>query len=186
MWFRNYYDHAYNQTKVFTITDRPVYRPGHTIKFKTWIRALRYDLEDESAYGNQNMTFVIVNPMGEEVLRKSVQTDDFGGFDGEFKLPEDAKLGVYSCTVSSFGQGATFRVEEYKKPEFEVKIDSPEKPVALGETIDVNVSARYYFGTPVKNAKGKSKSPSIFPQLALVSTRRLGLVLWTWLLVVSS
>ncbi len=157
VWFRNYYDNAFNQTKVFTITDRPVYRPGHTIKFKTWIRALRYDLEDQSVHGNQNMTFAILNPMGEEVLRKTVQTDEFGGFDGEFELAEDAKLGVYSCTVPRFGQGSTFRVEEYKKPEFEVKIDSPEKPVALGETIDVNVSARYYFGTPVKNANAKVK-----------------------------
>ena len=43
VWYPNYYDAEYNQTKVFTITDRPVYRPGQTVKYKFWIRHAKYD-----------------------------------------------------------------------------------------------------------------------------------------------
>ena len=51
--------------------------------------------------------------------------------------------------------GNTFRVEEYKKPEFEVKVDSPSEPVKLGDKIPVTIDARYYFGAPVTHATVK-------------------------------
>ena len=53
--------------------------------------------------------------------------------------------------------GGSFRVEEYKKPEFEVKVEAPEEPVMLGEKISASIKAKYYFGAPVTEAKVKYK-----------------------------
>src|SRR5262249_36980554 len=71
-------------------------------------------------------------------------------------LSKDAVLGVYGIQVKNFG-GGSFRVEEYKKPEYEVTVEAPKEPVALGDPITATVRAKYYFGAPVVRAKVKYK-----------------------------
>ncbi len=61
----------YKQTKVFAITDRPVYRPMQKVKFKFWVRHAKYDQEDTSSFANQSFTVEIHNPKGEKVLTKA-------------------------------------------------------------------------------------------------------------------
>ncbi|MGW8258038.1 MAG: alpha-2-macroglobulin, partial [Thermoguttaceae bacterium] len=90
------------------------------------------------------------------------KADAWGGFEGEYKLPNDAALGVYRLNVKNVANGRNlgggrFRVEEYKKPEFEVSIDAPSGPVMLGEKITAAIKAKYYFGSPVAKAKVKYK-----------------------------
>jgi len=154
VWFPRYYDAEYNQTKTLFITDRPVYRPGHKVKFKAWVRYARYDQQDVSHFAGRHFTVSLRNPKGETVGSQAVTADDYGGFSGEFDLPDDAALGVYQLSHGSGTMvgGSTFRVEEYKKPEFEVKIEAPTEPVMLGEKIPAVISARYYFGAPVTEA----------------------------------
>ncbi len=159
LWFGRYYDAEYNATKVFTITDRPVYRPGHKVHYKLWIREAKYDQPDTSAYANQSCVLELRNPKGDRLWSKPVETDEYGGIEGEWDIPEDATLGVYQLSVKGlhFAGGGSFRVEEYKKPEFEVTVQAPEKPIALGETIEATIQAKYYFGSPVTHAKVKYK-----------------------------
>ena len=155
-------DQEYNQVKIFAITDRPVYRPKQKVNFKLWFRTAKYDQEDTSEYAKKTLPIVIYNPKNEKVQTKTIDTDEFGGYVGELDLPEDAVLGQYRIQLdqghnirfTAMG-GNTFRVEEYKKPEFEVKVDAPTDPVMLGEKITAKINAKYYFGAPV--AKGKIK-----------------------------
>jgi uncharacterized protein YfaS (alpha-2-macroglobulin family) len=156
VWFSRIYDPEYNQTKIFTITDRPVYRPGQTVKFKLWVRHAKYDEADTSSFADKPFTVQIHNPKGEKVYEKGFTADAYGGLSGEFLLPAGATLGNYSLAIPFQGGGA-FRVEEYKKPEFEVKIDAPKAPVRLGEQVVATIRAKYYFGAPVVNAKVKYK-----------------------------
>jgi uncharacterized protein YfaS (alpha-2-macroglobulin family) len=159
VWYSNYYDAEYNQTKTLFVTDRPVYRPGHTVKFKAWLRQAKYDQEDQSRFAGRRLTVYLRNPKNETVYSQTVTADAYGGFSGQIELQEDAALGIYSLSHSlgaTLG-GQTFRVEEYKKPEFEVKIEAPAEPVALGEKIPVVISAKYYFGAPVTEATVKYK-----------------------------
>ncbi|MEW6087177.1 MAG: MG2 domain-containing protein [bacterium] len=155
-WYSSYYDSEYNQTKVFTITDRPVYRPNQPVKFKVWINQAQYDKDDVSAFANRDFHLKINNSKGEKVFEKNFKSDAYGGIDGEYLLPEDASLGVYNIDLNSYG-GGSFRVEEYKKPEFEVNIEAPAEPVMLGEKITAKINAKYYFGAPVTKAKVKYK-----------------------------
>ena len=149
IWYGRWYDYEYNRTKMLAITDRPVYRPKHTVKFKVWTRQAKYDQGDTSVHAGRDFHIQIHNPKGEKVFQKTLKADAYGGVSGEWTLPADAMLGMYGIT------GGSFRVEEYKKPEFEVKVDAPAEPVALGEKIEAKVEAKYYFGAPV--AKGTIK-----------------------------
>jgi len=187
VWYGQRHDAEYRATKVFPITDRPVYRPAQTVHYKFWIRHARYDQEDTSDYAGQSMTVEIRNPKGEVVKTEKLEADEYGGIQGDFELPEDAMLGVWNISVRGTrldeaapppGVGAAmlrglkravvprpnvvlggvqFRVEEYKKPEFEVTIEAPEEPVMLGEKITATIKANYYFGAPVTKAKVKYK-----------------------------
>ena len=152
VWGGGYYDAEYNQRKAFVITDRPVYRPGQTVKFKLWLDTAKYDMEGKSEMADQGFIVRMQDPRGEKVLEKTYQTDDFGGLDGEYTIPADATLGVYALGVDGIG-GGNFRVEEYKKPEYEVTVDAPTEPIQLGDKITATIKAKYYFGTPVVNAK---------------------------------
>jgi uncharacterized protein YfaS (alpha-2-macroglobulin family) len=156
VWFGRIYDPEYNQTKVFTITDRPVYRPGQAVQFKFWVEHAKYDQPDQSSFAGQSFQVQIHNPKGEKVYEKTLTADDYGGLAGEFPLPKGTTLGVYSLQVVNHG-GGNFRVEEYKKPEFEVQVEAPKEPVRLGEQVSATIQAKYYFGAPVTHAKVKYK-----------------------------
>ena len=79
--------------------------------------------------------------------------------------PKARTLGVYSIQVVKldgdkivhYYGGSNFRVEEYKKPEFEVKVEGPKEPVKLGDKVTATIEAKYYFGAPVVNAVVKYK-----------------------------
>ena len=161
VWYRGRYDPEYNQTKVFTITDRPVYRPAQTAQFKLWVRHAQYDQADTSSFADKMFKLRIQNPKGQKVLEKTMKADAYGGLTGEFSLPADTTLGVYWIQIADDRDvglgGGSFRVEEYKKPEFEVTVEAPKEPISLGEKIEATVKAKYYFGAPVTSARVKVK-----------------------------
>jgi len=158
-WIGHYsdqYDYQYNQTKTFFITDRPVYRPGQTVHYKFWVAKTQFDQDGKSPFAGQHFTVQLHDPRGQKQLETNLLADDFGGFDGSYTLPKDASLGQWSMGALNNG-GGNFRVEEYKKPEFEVQVDAPSEPVLLGEKISATITAKYYFGAPVTQAKVKYK-----------------------------
>jgi uncharacterized protein YfaS (alpha-2-macroglobulin family) len=156
-WYPQNYRYNYNLRKVFGISDRPVYRPGQEIKFKYWIRQVTYDKREERSYANLPVTVEIWSPRGSKIWTKSLTTNKFGGLAGKYELPADAALGNYSIRIKKMGGYLNFRVEEYKKPEFEVVVDAPKRPIVLGEKFTAIIRANYYFGAPVTKAKVKYK-----------------------------
>ncbi|HMP77919.1 MAG TPA: MG2 domain-containing protein [Pirellulaceae bacterium] len=162
-WTNRYNVDKYRQTKVYGITDRPIYRPGQQVHFKFWLREASYEQGDQNPFANHKLMLTIRDPQGTEVLKQNVETDEWGGVAGGYSLPVAATLGAYQISVNDgprrvrVGGMVAFRVEEYKKPEFEVTVESPEKPVQLGESISVKIVAKYYFGGAVTNADVKYK-----------------------------
>lgn len=154
IWHGAYNRASLDGVKVLAVTDRPVYRPEQTVHFKCWVRRVRYDHE-ESAYAGQKFNLVIHDPEGNELWREDhVAADEFGGLAGEIELGSDARLGVYRLSVEGYG-GNSFRVEEYKKPEFEVTVEAPDEPIRLGDEFTATIGAKYYFGSPVTEAQVK-------------------------------
>ncbi len=152
----------YSPIKVYAITDRPVYRPGHTVKYRMWLRQARFSGE-ELSFANKDYILEVRNPKGDVVQEVKQKSDRWGGLDGEYVIPADATLGSFQLRLCEPKEGdpsqracfgtASFVVEEYRKPEYEVKIEAPDKPVKLGEKIQAKIIAKYYFGAPVTEAK---------------------------------
>lgn len=137
----------------YVYTDRPVYRPGHTVY---WKGVLRTQLGGGYRVPERRQVQVeILDPDNKAVFRKDFAVSGMGTIGGELTLPVAAALGYYSIDVHA-GEATVrggFHVEEYKKPEFEVRV-IPDRPRVLqGEPIQATVEARYYFGEPV--ARGK-------------------------------
>jgi len=171
-----WYDHGqreiFSQSKTYVVTDRPVYRPDQKVDFKIWIRQAKYGEVDNQLFANKSFEVRIQDPQGNEVLKQNFTTDDLGGLQGEYTLPKQATLGMYHILVTNapgaHGNGS-FRVEEYKKPEFEVTVTAPETPVQLGDTVTATIKAKYYYGAPVTQGtvkykiERKSKTARWFP-----------------------
>ena len=148
------YDHGYQRKKSYILTDRPVYQPGQKVEIKAWTAEVSYDSRRQQVH--QGVTHVeIYDPRGKKIFSYNGDTDEWGGTSGTFVIPETAKLGNYR--ISTSWGNYSFRVEEYKKPEFEVTVETAPEAVALGEKIPVTVKANYYFGAPVNQAKVKLK-----------------------------
>lgn len=147
----------YDQAKAYVVTDRPVYRPGQTVHFKAWVQRATYGgTDDGSEFAHQSFRVELIDGRNEKVHTASLTANAYGGLEGEYELPEGATLGAYRLNV--VGQGAgSFRVEEYKKPEYEVTVEAPEETVKLGDKFTAKVRATYYFGSPVVNATVKYK-----------------------------
>jgi uncharacterized protein YfaS (alpha-2-macroglobulin family) len=151
-WWQERSDPDFQETRTYVMTDRPVYRPGQTVKFKVWVSPVRYDLPAASPFAGKSFKLLIQEPQGNKILETNCTADAYGGIAGEITLGGEAMLGVYSISLPDYG-GSSFRVEEYKKPEFEVKVDAPADPVALGDAFKATITARYYFGAPVSKAR---------------------------------
>ena len=150
-------DYYENGSRYYVITDRPVYRPGHTVHFRVWVRHLTSGVF-QKPYPGQNVTFEIYDSKNNAVKAGRATTDELGCISGEFQLGEEPPLGIWHINVNSQqpdarqSAGGLFRVEEYKKPEYEVTVKPAATQARLGEKVKARIEARYYFGAPVANA----------------------------------
>ena len=156
----------------YVYTDRPVYRPGHTVHFRAILR-------NEMATGYQIPTVKEVQgrcriPTASRCIRRRCRCPGMGTVHGDFDLPASAALGYYGIEIHAGEDtaGGGFNVEEYKKPEYEVRVTPSKKRVVQGEPIQATIDARYYFGEPVANAKVKYVVHRSRYWHALVSSRR--------------
>ncbi len=157
MWRRHgRQDFRHDRPRWYAITDRPIYRPEDDVQFKVWVRRAMYDKPDDAAeFAEQEFTIRIRDPRNEIAYEERLTTDRFGGLDSSWVLPDDAPLGVYGIEAAEHGRIGQFRVEEYRSPEFEVKVEAPDEPQMLGDTIEAVVRADYLFGAPVTDATVK-------------------------------
>ena len=141
----------------YCITDRPVYRPKQTVRFKLWLRQMEKGIL--SNVPNRHVSVIVYDRRGNKVYEVSKRTDAYGGLDSEFTLGAEPPLGVYRIHVSgeSYMGGQNFRVEEYKKPEFEVTVEPGKSHTKLGDKLTATIKATYYFGGPVTDATLKYK-----------------------------
>ena len=142
--------------KLFLFTDRQPYRPGDTVHLKGVLRTM-----DTSPTGGiepvtaKTVTVRVNSARGRKVLTKDkVPVTPSGAFSLDVPIPADGDLGRYRVYVSSgAGSGySTFRVEEYRAPEFAVKVELEDKPYFFGDTLEGKVGADYLFGAPMSGA----------------------------------
>ena len=141
----------------YTYTDRPVYRPGDTVHFKAIVRS-----ETPGGYvipQERELSLELRDPRTyEPVWQQTVSLSDMGTAHWDYTIPADANLGFYYLNMKSgerYVEGVRFSVEDYKKPEYAVKVTAQTPRVLQGQPVKATIDARYYFGEPVANAKVK-------------------------------
>ncbi len=142
----------------YIYTDRPIYRPGHTVHFKVILRAHNGDAYQLPS--GKQVQVEIQDPTGKSVLQTKLPLSQFGTIHGDLTLATNAALGYYSIFVTTSDANARsanggFHVEEYKKPEYEVKVTPSLPRVLQGDEITATIEAKYYFGEPVAGASVK-------------------------------
>jgi uncharacterized protein YfaS (alpha-2-macroglobulin family) len=139
--------------KGYLYTERPAYRPGQTVYFKG---VLRKTVGEGYALPQSGKVRVVATDSGEQTLfEKEYQLSSTGSINGEFAIPGQPPLGEYTLKAETGGheRQTSFKVLEYRKPEFEVSTSVPAKFYVGGDPVPVTVTARYYFGAPVADAK---------------------------------
>ena len=135
-------------------TDRPVYRPGQTVHFRAIVREERGS--DYALPEARRARVTVEDPAGTRIYQKTLSFTKYGTVRGEFRLEEDAPLGYYGIRVapeeSEEGVYGGFHVEEYRKPEYEVKVTPGAARTLQGGRAKAQIQARYFFGEPVAGA----------------------------------
>lgn len=178
-WVNSYEHEDYGGIKIYAISDRPIYRPDQSVKYKFWLRATSYTQDRPPVAVGKSLKLRVTDPLGNQLIEQQVQVDANGSVAGEYRLGSEAALGTYALTLSdeqTLHAHLSFRVEEYKKPEYEVTIESPIKPVMLGDTFSARIVAKYYFGGPVSQATVKYKVHRSPRDVRWYPVRR-----WDWL-----
>ncbi len=137
----------------YAYTDRPVYRPGHQVSFKGIVRTKQGNVNQIPTL--KSIPVEVTGPEDKKVYQKALDLDAFGSLAGDLTLPKDAPLGTYQIILHTGESqvGGSFEVEEYKKPEYEVRVTPAKARVLEGDDIPVTIDAQYFFGEPVAGAK---------------------------------
>ncbi|MBK9272246.1 MAG: hypothetical protein IPM48_11695 [Saprospiraceae bacterium] len=151
-WF---YDHGKQQdvdyTQAHFFTDRSIYRPGQIVHFKVLYTKYNSKNNFPKIVANEKLEIVFRNANYQEIGRQHVRTNEFGTASGSFVIPIGGLKGAYSIQTVNGGTG--IQVEEYKRPNFEVKLDSSFGKVKLGDEVQVKGAVISYSGVPVAHSK---------------------------------
>ena len=147
-----YYEKKDNETEYQVYTDRAIYRPGQ----KVHVTAISYIVKkglDASVLGkSKELKFVLSDANWKLVAEQKATTDDYGTASVDFELPQGGQTGMYHVAVDDRAN-RFFRVEEYKRPTFEITFPKVNEKYNWGDTVVVKASAKTYAGIPVQGAK---------------------------------
>ena len=147
--YYEYSDRSPDSRETVTVfTDRSLYRPGQIVYFKAV--AINVTGDKSEIAPNKSIEFVLRDANSQEVSKQTLKTNEFGSVSGEFVLPQGSLSGHYTLQVPRGGIG--FRVEEYKRPTFEVSFDKIEKTYRFGEEITLKGKAENYSGVKLQDA----------------------------------
>jgi uncharacterized protein YfaS (alpha-2-macroglobulin family) len=143
------------ETTIF-FTDRAIYRPGQTIQYKGICLAVDLARDNYQTLKGEPVTVVFSDANGKEVARQNQRANDYGSFSGSFTAPRDRLMGQMSLRdVAHIQREVYFRVEEYKRPKFEVTLDAPKAAAKLNELASLTGHATGYTGAAVDGAEVK-------------------------------
>jgi alpha-2-macroglobulin len=134
-------------------TDRPIYRPGHTVHFKAILR--RTADQGYAPVAKTRCKVEVRDSKDNAIETMSVETSSVGTLSGSVELPPEGVTGPYTVAVSAGNDTVygTFSVAEYRKPEFKVTVKPAQKRYLAGEPAEFELEAAYYFGAPLPQAQ---------------------------------
>ena len=147
-----YYEKKDNVSKYQVYTDRSIYRPGQTVHASAISYIVKKGLDASVPGKSMELNFILRDANWKQVAEQKATTDEYGTASVDFELPQGGQTGQYSISVN--GTGTKYvRVEEYKRPTFEITFPKVNEKYNWGDTVVVKASAKTYAGVPVQGAK---------------------------------
>lgn len=147
-----YYEKKDNETKYQVYTDRAIYRPGQKVHASAISYTVKKGLDASVPGKSMELKFVLSDANWKQVAEQKVTTDEYGTASVDFELPKEGQTGLYSISVN--GTATKYvRVEEYKRPTFEITFPKVNEKYNWGDTVVVKATAKTYAGIPVQGAK---------------------------------
>ena len=147
-----YYEKKDNESKYQVYTDRSIYRPGQTVHASAISYIVKKGLDASVPGKSMELNFILRDANWKQVAEQKATTDEYGTASVDFELPQGGQTGQYSISVN--GTGTKYlRVEEYKRPTFEITFPKVNEKYNWGDTVVVKASAKTYAGVPVQGAK---------------------------------
>lgn len=146
-----YYEKKDNESKYQVYTDRALYRPGQKVHV-TAINFVNMKGIDAKVPVGRELAFGLCNSSWKEVEMKKAKIDEYGTASVDFELPKEGQTGMYHVSVND-QVNRFFRVEEYKRPTFEITFPKVNEKYNWGDTVVVKATAKTYAGVPVQGAK---------------------------------
>ena len=147
-----YYEKKDNDAKYQVYTDRSIYRPGQTMHASAISYIVKKGLDASVPGKSMELNFILRDANWKQVAEQKATTDEYGTASVDFELPKEGQTGLYSISVN--GTGTKYvRVEEYKRPTFEITFPKVNEKYNWGDTVVVKASAKTYAGVPVQGAK---------------------------------
>ena len=147
-----YYEKKDNETKYQVYTDRALYRPGQKVHVTAIDFVNMKGIDAKVPVGRDELDFQLVNASWKEVEMKKAKIDEYGTASVDFELPKEGQTGMYHVSVND-QVNSFFRVEEYKRPTFEITFPKVNEKYNWGDTVVVKATAKTYAGVPVQGAK---------------------------------
>lgn len=153
--YENQKDFDEDNAKVFLFTDRSIYRPGQTVYYKgigvtkDWKTKKPILLQSKDS-----LDIVFSDANNQKVDSIKVLLNDFGSFNGKFKIPGNKLNGEFSIDVDNYNNSSvSFSVEEYKRPKFYTEFEKVKGSYRVNDTVQLTGFAKAYAGNNIDGAK---------------------------------
>lgn len=147
-----YYEQKDDKIKHQLFTDRSIYRPGQTVHASAISYIVKKGLDASVPGKSMELNFILRDANGKQVAEQKATTDEYGTASVDFELPKEGQTGLYFISVN--GTVTKYvRVEEYKRPTFEITFPKVNEEYNWGDTVVVKATAKTYSGVPVQGAK---------------------------------
>ena len=151
-----YYEKKDDEMKYQLFTDRAIYRPGQKVHATAVSYIVKKGLDASVPGKSRELKFILRDANWKQVAEQKATTDEYGTASVDFELPKEGQTGQYSISVN--GTATEYvRVEEYKRPTFEITFPKVNEKYTWGDTVVVKASAKTYAGVPVQGAKVEYK-----------------------------
>ena len=147
-----YYEKKDDETKYQLFTDRAIYRPGQKVHATSVSYIVKKGLDASVPGKSMELKFILRDANWKQVAEQKATTDEYGTASVDFELPQGGQTGMYHVSVNNRAS-SSFRVEEYKRPTFEITFPKVNEKYDWGDTVVVKASAKTYAGVPVQGAK---------------------------------
>ena len=147
-----YYEKKDDEVKYQLFTDRAIYRPGQKVHASAVSYIVKKGLDASVPGKSKELKFILRDANWKQMAEQKATTDEYGTASVNFELPKEGQTGQYSISVN--GTATEYvRVEEYKRPTFEITFPKVNEKYTWGDTVVVKASAKTYAGVPVQGAK---------------------------------